>query len=105
MKERRILIVEDDPDHADLILDIFDTEDVERDVVLMKDGQVVIDYLQDAYSPASPAKAELSSVSVARQTVSNGKEAIDLLKRLDYDLVLLPCGSYANIEDRGLYHT
>ena len=84
MKERKILIVEDDPDHADLILDIFDAEDVESDVVLMKDGQEVIDYLQETYSLPAP-------LSVVRQTVSNGREAIDSLMRLDYDLVLMDC--------------
>ena len=52
MKERKILIIEDDPDHADMILDIFDTEDVESEVVLMKDGQDVIDYLQEIDSSA-----------------------------------------------------
>ncbi len=49
---RKILIIEDDPDHADMILDIFDTEDVESEVVLMKDGQDVIDYLQEIDSSA-----------------------------------------------------
>ena len=53
MKTRKILIIEDDPDHADLILDIFDTEDVESEVVLMRDGQEVIDYLNETDSSAS----------------------------------------------------
>ena len=47
MKGRKILIIEDDPDHAELILDIFKTEDVESCVVLMKDGQEAIDYFQE----------------------------------------------------------
>ena len=47
MKEKKILIVEDDPDHAILVLDIFDTENIKGEVVLMKDGQEVIDYIQD----------------------------------------------------------
>lgn len=46
MKEKKILLVEDDPDHADLILDIFNTEAVKGDVVLMRDGHEVIDYLR-----------------------------------------------------------
>ncbi len=53
LKERRILLIEDDPDHAELILDIFEVEDVENEVILMKDGQEVIDYLQETDSPAS----------------------------------------------------
>ena len=47
MKEKKILIVEDDPDHANLVLDIFDTENIKGEVVLMKDGQEAIDYIQD----------------------------------------------------------
>jgi two-component system response regulator len=47
MKERKILLIEDDPDHADLILDIFKTEDVESEVVLMRDGMEAIDYFQE----------------------------------------------------------
>ena len=42
-----IVLIEDDPDHADLILDIFKTVDVESEVVLMKDGMEAIDYFQE----------------------------------------------------------
>ncbi len=56
MKEKKILLVEDDPDHADLILDIFDTEDVEGETVLMKDGQEIIDYLQGTDIDSSNGK-------------------------------------------------
>jgi DNA-binding response OmpR family regulator len=37
LKEKDILITEDDPDHVDLILDIFETENIESEIVLMKD--------------------------------------------------------------------
>ena len=56
---RKILIIEDDPDHADMILDIFDTEDVESEVVLMKDGQDVIDYLQETDSSARAVQSDI----------------------------------------------
>ncbi|MFQ5685876.1 MAG: response regulator [Candidatus Scalindua sp.] len=58
MNEQKIniLLVEDDPDHAELILDIFESEDVESDVVLMRDGQEVIDYLQEADIDSSNGK-------------------------------------------------
>ncbi len=56
MKEKKILLVEDDPDHADLILDIFDTEDVEGETVLMRDGQEIIDYLQGTDIDSSNGK-------------------------------------------------
>ena len=47
MKEPRILIIEDDPDHADLILDIFEAESFESEVVLIKDGMEAVDYFQE----------------------------------------------------------
>ncbi len=53
MKEKKILIAEDDPDYVGLVLDIFETEDVDSEVVLMKNGQEVIDYLQETDSSAS----------------------------------------------------
>ena len=56
MGEKQILIVEDDPDYADLILDIFDTEGVEGEVVLMRDGQEIIDYLQKTDIDSSNGK-------------------------------------------------
>ena len=45
-----ILLIEDDPDHADLILDIFEVENFENEVILMRDGQEVIDCFQDTGS-------------------------------------------------------
>ena len=45
MKDKKILLVEDDPDHADLIIDILDTEN-KKEVILKTDGQLAIDYLQ-----------------------------------------------------------
>ncbi len=47
MKERRTLLIEDDPDHAELILDLFKTEGIESEVVLIKDGMEAIDYFQE----------------------------------------------------------
>ncbi|MGR3300928.1 MAG: response regulator [Candidatus Scalindua sp.] len=55
MKGKKILLIEDDPDHAELIIDILEEEDVENEVILMKDGQDVIDYLQDTGSSAGQA--------------------------------------------------
>ena len=46
MVKGEILLVEDNPDHADLITDAFELEDTESEIILMGDGQKVIDYLQ-----------------------------------------------------------
>lgn len=47
MEGRKIIIIEDDPDHAELILDELKIGGVSKEVVLMKDGQEVIDYFQE----------------------------------------------------------
>ncbi len=46
MKKGKILIIEDDPNYAELILDELETEDIKKEIILMKDGQEVIDYFQ-----------------------------------------------------------
>lgn len=47
MEEKKILLVEDDPDHAELIVDIFEAEDIKKEIILMRNGQEAIDYLQE----------------------------------------------------------
>ncbi len=46
MEERKIIIIEADPDHSELILDEYELEKNNWEVVLMKDGREIIDYLQ-----------------------------------------------------------
>ena len=49
LREEKILLVEDDPDHTELIIDILEEDDVKNiktEVVLKKDGQEAIDYFQ-----------------------------------------------------------
>jgi two-component system response regulator len=49
MKEKRVLLIEDDPDHAELIIDELNTGDIKTEIILKKDGQDAIDYLQELY--------------------------------------------------------
>jgi DNA-binding response OmpR family regulator len=49
MKEEKILLIEDDPDYAELIADILkenNEEDIKTEVILKKDGQEAVDYFQ-----------------------------------------------------------
>jgi DNA-binding response OmpR family regulator len=48
LREKKILIAEDDQDHAELIIDELDAGDIKKEIILMKDGQEVIDYFQEA---------------------------------------------------------
>lgn len=47
MEEKRIILVEDDPDHADLIKEVLEGEFKESDIVLVRDGQEAIEYFQE----------------------------------------------------------
>ena len=47
MNRRKILIIEDDPDHTELILDELNLEDDDREVIILKDGQEALDYFQN----------------------------------------------------------
>jgi two-component system response regulator len=58
LKERKLLIIEDDPDHAELILDIFESENVKNEVLLMKDGQEVVDFLMKGRSNGQHSQAD-----------------------------------------------
>lgn len=48
MEEKKIILIEDDPDHADLITEAFGEEDLEKDdIILVRDGMEAIDYFQE----------------------------------------------------------
>ncbi len=50
MIEKRILLIEDDEDHAELISDVLkedNAKEIKTEVTLKKDGQEAIDYFQD----------------------------------------------------------
>jgi CheY-like chemotaxis protein len=49
-KEEKILLIEDDPDHAELIIDVLESENVEREIILLKDGLEAVNYFQRADS-------------------------------------------------------
>ncbi len=49
MKEKRFLLIEDDQDHAELIIDVLEEDDeegIKTNVILKKDGQEAIDFFQ-----------------------------------------------------------
>lgn len=50
LEEKRIILIEDDPDHADLIMDVFEEQGIEQNIILVRDGQDAIDYFQEMES-------------------------------------------------------
>lgn len=47
MKELKILLVEDDIDHVELITEVLETNGIKKEIILLKDGQEAIDYFQE----------------------------------------------------------
>ncbi len=43
---KKILLIEDDPDHAGLIIDVLRMENIKKEIILLKDGLEALDYLQ-----------------------------------------------------------
>ncbi|MGR3302799.1 MAG: response regulator [Candidatus Scalindua sp.] len=47
MEKKKIILVEDDPDHADLITEVLVEGDIETETVLVQDGMEALDYFQE----------------------------------------------------------
>ena len=47
MEEKKIVLVEDDPDHADLIIKALWEEDLETEFILLQNGMEALDYFQE----------------------------------------------------------
>ena len=47
MEEKKIVLVEDDPDHAELIIESLMSGDIETEIILVEDGVEAIDYFQE----------------------------------------------------------
>ncbi len=90
MSEKKILLIEDDPDHAELILDILEIENVENEVILMKDGQDAIDYFKHTGSPGNRKHTQIGLVILDLNLPKvNGMDVLKSLKR-DPEYCLIP---------------
>ena len=47
MEEKKIILVEDDPDHADLIIEAFGKSIIEKDIIIVRDGMEAMDCFQE----------------------------------------------------------
>jgi DNA-binding response OmpR family regulator len=47
MEEEKIILVEDDPDHADLITEVLVEGDIETEIILVQDGMEAVDYFHE----------------------------------------------------------
>ncbi len=46
-KKRKIILIEDDSDHAELIVDVLQDEDIQNEIVLLKDGQEAVNFFEN----------------------------------------------------------
>ncbi|GJQ60118.1 MAG: response regulator [Candidatus Scalindua sp. AMX11] len=44
---KKVILIEDDADHAELIVDVFQDEEVKNEIVLLRDGQEAVNFFQD----------------------------------------------------------
>jgi two-component system response regulator len=47
LEEKKIILIENDPDHADLITEALGEECLEKEIILVRDGMEAIDYFQE----------------------------------------------------------
>ena len=47
MEEKQIILIEDDPGHAELIMDTLGEGGVKKNIILVRDGQEAIEYFQE----------------------------------------------------------
>ena len=46
MKEKKIVLIEDNPDHAELIAEALGGGDIESNIILLSDGMEAIDFIE-----------------------------------------------------------
>ena len=49
LEEKQIILIEDDPDHAELIMETLGEGGVKKNIILVRDGKEAIEYFQDNF--------------------------------------------------------
>ncbi len=96
LKEEKILLVEDDPDHAELIIDVLEEDDVKNikaEVILKKDGEEAIDYFQ--YEMKSQVSLVILDLNLPK---INGIDVLKFIKKnpkyCSIPVIILSTSSY-----------
>jgi len=81
--KKKILLIEDDIDHADLITEVLEKNGIKNEIILMKDGQEVIDYFQGKYVNTTERIADKISLIVLDLNLPkiNGMDVLRFLKK------------------------
>lgn len=81
--KKKILLIEDDIDHADLITEVLEKNGIKNEIILMKDGQEVIDYFQGKYVNTTERIADKISLIVLDLNLPkiDGMDVLRFLKK------------------------
>ncbi len=81
--KKKVIIIEDDPDHAEIILDELEAEGINGEVVLMKDGQEVKDYFQKVVPKGMQKVQSIISLIILDLNLPKicGMEILDFIKK------------------------
>jgi CheY-like chemotaxis protein len=84
--KNRVLLVEDNPDHAELIINVLEAE-YKKEVILIKDGKEAVDYFQKACS-LEPCQTSPLKQSVTRAEFDGNDEIVPQIDLIILDLNL-----------------
>ena len=88
MKKAEILLIENDSDHAEIIIDVLETEGIKKKILLLKDGKETIDYLQKIDVDGDNGGIDLVILGLDLPLV-NGMEVLKFIKS-NSKLCLIP---------------
>ncbi len=88
MEEKKFLLIEDDQDHADIIIDVLmedNPKDIKTEVILKKDGQEAMDYFLNGGTDCVGNDAAKSNISLVILDLNlpkiDGMEVLKFIKK------------------------
>ncbi len=80
LKKEKILLVEDDPDHAELIMEVLETENVQKEIILLKDGLEALNYFQKYEENGAQIRVSLVILDLNLPKI-HGMKVLKILKQ------------------------
>ena len=80
LKKEKILLVEDDPDHAELIMEVLETENVQKEIILLQDGLEALNYFQKYGENGAQIRVNLIILDLNLPKV-HGMDVLKILKQ------------------------
>ena len=80
LKKEKILLVEDDPDHAELIMEVLETENVQKEIILLKDGLEALNYFQKYGENGAQIRVNLIILDLNLPKI-HGMDVLKILKQ------------------------